>query len=125
MAVLRALAGLAMALGACGGPTAAPPQAVGAGPPEGGCERRITVVNRAPITLAEFYLRPAGTTDWGTDRFGTRQLTTNQALSFRHVGAAGHDLRAVWTNNREARLDGVNLCETGLIVADERGLSRR
>ena len=83
------------------------------------------ITNRAPLTLTEFFYRPAGTTEWGLDRFGTLQLATNQSISFRISGAGMHDLRAVWSNNREARLDGVNFCETGLIVADERGLARR
>ena len=128
----RALLGLAgallvAALGACGGPPAAAPPAATATAvlPDGGCERRVTITNRAPLTLTEFFYRPAGTTEWGLDRFGTRQLATNQSISFRISGAGMHDLRAVWSNNREARLDGVNFCETGLIVADERGLARR
>ncbi len=116
---------LIAALGACGGPPAAAPSAATAVLPDGGCERRVTITNRAPLTLSEFFYRPAGTTEWGPDRFGARQLATNQSLSFRISGAGMHDLRAVWSNNREARLDGVNFCETGLIVADERGLTRR
>lgn len=120
-----AAAVLVALLGACAAPAPPPAAAPTASLPDGGCERRFTVVNRTQVVLSEFYYRPAGATDWGADRFVARQLAPQQTLSFRIAGSGMHDLRAVWANNREARLNNVNLCEHGLIVADDRGLQPR
>lgn len=113
-----ALAGTGL-LAACGSP-AAPPAQTAAAPaiPPGGCDARFTIQNRSSTNVAEFYYRPAGGSEWGTDRFGQRLLNRGLTMSFRAQGAGRHDLRIVWANGRESRLDNVNLCETPLVVAD-------
>lgn len=123
---LIGVAFLAAILAGCATPAPRPPTtAVPAALPDGGCERRFTITNRSQVVLSEFYYRPAGAAEWGPDRFVARQLASNQSMSYRIVGPGMHDLRAVWANNREARLNNVDLCQAGLIVADDRGLAPR
>jgi len=107
---------LLSAVAACASP--APPPAAAPVIPSGGCEARFTLQNRSTTSVAEFYFRPAGASEWGIDRFGSRQLTRGLTMSFRVVGEGRHDLRIVWATGRESRLDNVNLCEVPLVVAE-------
>lgn len=101
-------------------PSAPPPTAAASASPvpPGGCDARFILQNRSTTSVAEFYFRQAGSSDWGPDRFGTRLLSRGLTMGFRVVGEGRHDLRIVWATGRESRLDNVNLCETPLIVAE-------
>lgn len=104
---------------ACSSPAPTAPSAAAPSIPPGGCESRFTLQNRSTTSVVEFYFRPAGSSDWGIDRFGSRQLTRGLTMSFRVVGEGRHDLRIVWSNGRESRLDNVNLCQVPLVVAED------
>lgn len=112
-----------VAAAACSSEAPRPAATTNATPPPGGCEARFTFQNRSPTAVAEFYFRPAGASEWGPDRFGSRQLARGLTMSFRVVGPGQHDLRIVWANGRESRLDNVDLCNVPLIVAENDRLS--
>jgi len=119
----RALLATAMLIpvAACSSPTPRPAgtaTAAASNTVAGGCDARFTLQNRTTTSISEFYFRPAGATDWGGDRFGSRLLGRGMTMSFRVTGEGRHDLRIVWANGRDSRLDNVNLCEVPLIVAD-------
>ena len=116
------LAGLA----GCGGspPPPAPAQRTAELPP-GHCDRRFTLHNRSSREIAEFYFRPAGGSEWGTDRFGSRLLSRGHSISFRVIGEGRRDLRIVFANGEARQLMGVNLCEVGLVAAEDAALTPR
>lgn len=117
-AIALAVTGL---VAACG-PSSPPPAsatATAASAAPSSCDARFTLQNRSAVSVAEFYFRPAGSSEWGADRLVTRLLSRGLTVGYRAGGDGRYDLRIVWANGRESRLDNVNLCETPLIVADD------
>ncbi len=113
---------LLSAVAACASPP--PPPAAAPVIPSGGCEARFTLQNRSTTSVVEFYFRPVGSSDWGIDRFGSRQLTRGLTMSFRVVGEGRHDLRIVWATGQvlvtDLKVDPINHLDQKLRLSLER-----
>jgi S1-C subfamily serine protease len=73
---------------------------------------QVTVQNRSPQVLFALYLRPAGTSDWGPDRFGADVVAVGQSYRVNLDRSAGcrFDVRLVYNDQSDEVREGVDLC---------------
>jgi S1-C subfamily serine protease len=76
------------------------------------------LVNRSNQPIAVVYVRPSGTSAWGSDLLGPKSLLPNERapLNPKYAGNCTFDLRIVYTNHSLEDRQGVDLCQTSEVT---------
>lgn len=72
--------------------------------------RQVELHNRTPLALAEVYLAPAGSGQWGANRV-TEALAAGGQTTLRYTGPCEADLRVVFTNRAAEERRAINVCD--------------
>jgi hypothetical protein len=82
-------------------------------------DAEVTVVNQAPRTLFQLYIRAASSGgEWGPDRLGSSTVEAGgrETIRFSAAGQCSFDIRIVFDNDSAEERTGVDVCRTPVLV---------
>jgi len=85
--------------------------------------RKVKIINETNSDLNEFYASNVGASDWEEDILGDDQVPAGGSVSINIDDGSGYckfDFKGVFVDDSEAILEGVDVCEVGVVRFTEK-----
>lgn len=85
--------------------------------------RQVKIINETGSDLNEFYASNVGASDWEEDILGDDQVPAGGSVTINMDDGSGYckfDFKGVFVDDSEAVLEGVDVCEVGVVRFTEK-----
>jgi hypothetical protein len=80
--------------------------------------RKVKIINETSSDLNEFYASNVGTTDWEEDILGEDLVPAGGSVTINMDDGSGYckfDFKGVFVDDSEATVEGIDVCEVGVV----------